>query len=432
MIKAFACLLPVIIFGGLIAVTSGTVNASPGETGLSALTLLREGFIGNPYLVPTGPTAHAAPGTVALLAAVYACFGGNTVGARNVLSVIALGQYTTASLFVILHLNATFNGRSRFIAACLLLGILPLYVARAVVEYRQWDQPTSALLLTLIAYIWLQALARADRWRSRALVLGLLGGVGSLFAPILPVTAMIAAAHVSWRRANFQILGMVTVCVVVLMVPWLVRNEIVLGAPIATRSNFGLESALGNNDLADGYYDLARSPALHPHDNIVAARHLAAVGEVAYMREMSSVANRWITEHPLRFSELCARRAMFLLFPRIAMPDPIYRHFWSLLAQVVSLAGLVSAAVLLAGRQIILPWLVCAYLPLLPGVVTHAELRYAFPSFFVELGLIISAASYGSLRLAHVSRPFSRLRQILMPLEPAEKIAEEKKRVRIE
>ena len=402
--KSFLCLLPMILLGGLIALTHGSVNASPGETGLAALTLLHEGFMGNPYLIPTGPTAHAAPGTVALLAIIYEMFGGNTVGARVALSLIALLQYLAASLLVIARVTAAFAGRTRVIALCLVAAVLPLFLAQAVVSYRQWDQPTSALLLALIARAWFDDRPGRMRWTNRAATLGLLGGIGSLFAPVLPVAALVAAIHVAWCKSNWRLLAATALIIAVLMAPWLVRNELALGAPLLTRSNFGLELALGNNDVSDGNYDLHTAPPLHPHDNRDAALHLATIGEAAYMREMSAIADRWIAGHPGRFAELCGRRALLLLFPPASLHDTVYRQFWAPVAWLVNLAGLASLALLAVRRETVLPWLTCVYLPLLPGIVTHADIRYAFPSFFVGLGLIVSGAACLLRRIRPLAR----------------------------
>ena len=82
---AIVLLLPIFLVGTYYSLAYSMVNQAPGETGLSALEWLRTGMIGNPYIIPTGPTAHAAPGTMALLAAVYALFDGNTAGARVLL-----------------------------------------------------------------------------------------------------------------------------------------------------------------------------------------------------------------------------------------------------------------------------------------------------------------------------------------------------------
>jgi len=384
-------LLPSTIIGVWIALTFASVNASPGETGLSALSLWHQGFIGDPYLLPTGPTAHTPPGTDALLAAVYCLFGGNTTGARITLSLMALAQYQIASWVVLRRAGAALRGRWR---GLLLLGftlLQPLFLVRMIISYRQWDQPTSALLLVLLLYVWLTD-RRVMPWRSRAIAIGLLGGLGSLFAPILPVVAVIAAAHLAWREADWRTLGLVGACVAVLMTPWLVRNQLVLGAPVLTRSNFGLELAVGNHDASDGHYNLATAPKLHPHDFPDAARHLADVGEVAYMREMGDIAHRWIAAHPARFIELCARRAVLLLFPT-PEGDPLYRQGWTPAFYLVSVAGLAALAILARRGRMIVPWVVCVVLPLAPAILTHADLRYMAATFFAQLALLTAGLS---------------------------------------
>jgi hypothetical protein len=390
MFRTMLLLAPMMILGGVIAVTFSGVNQSPGETGQAALTLLQQGFIGNPYMIPTGPTAHAAPGTVTILALVYGMFGGNTAGARIVLSLLALAQYGAASAWVLWRVQAAFTGRRRLVAQLLVIGALPLFLAQAVVSFRQWDQPTSALLIVLLADVWLYR-SRLG-WATRALFLTLIGGLGSLFAPILPVLAVIAAVHLALVRREWPLLVATVVGVALLMSPWMLRNDIVLGSPVTTRSNFGLELAVGNNDASDGMFDLATAPPWHPHDHLLAAQRVADIGEVAYMREMSATAYAWIAAHPKRFIELCLHRVVFLLIPPGSQHDPIYRQFWTLIFVVVGMAGVLAATTLVIRRQTVLPWLVCSYLPLAPAILTHADLRYAFPSFFVVLAMIVAAA----------------------------------------
>ena len=384
-------LAPVALLGGYLAVASGSVNASPGETGMAALTLLRDGFIGNPYMVPSGPTAHAAPGTVALVAIAYGTFGGNTEGARIALGLLALLQYAAAGAIVLRRIETAFAGRTRTLALLAAALVLPLYVARATISYRQWDQPTTALLLAILAQVWLDD--RPDTpWTRRATQIGLLGGLGSLFAPALPIAASLAAIHLAWRRRDWRLAAATYACVAALMAPWAVRNEIMLGAPIPTRSNLGLELAIGNRDGATGRPDVDGEAGIHPHDDLAAARRLAAIGEVAYMREMGTIATRWIAAHPIRFAELCARRATLLILPPAGRRDPIYRDLWLPVAWAVGVAGVAAAARLALRRRPTLPWLACGYLPLLPGVLTHADPRYAFPSFFVVIAMIAAAA----------------------------------------
>ena len=77
-IRVGLVLLPIVALGAYYSVWHSVVNQAPGETGLSALALLHTGAIADPYLIPTGPTAHTAPGTVGLIAAVFAIFDGNT------------------------------------------------------------------------------------------------------------------------------------------------------------------------------------------------------------------------------------------------------------------------------------------------------------------------------------------------------------------
>ena len=76
-------------------------NASPGESGLAAINLLKTGIIGNPYPFPTGPTAHVSPVLVMYLAGVFAAFGPNSASARIVLSILAATCYAVSSFLTL-------------------------------------------------------------------------------------------------------------------------------------------------------------------------------------------------------------------------------------------------------------------------------------------------------------------------------------------
>jgi hypothetical protein len=51
-----------------------------GETGRVALSLLRTYQFADPYMIPTGPTAHPTPLSPALLALIYHVFGMTATG----------------------------------------------------------------------------------------------------------------------------------------------------------------------------------------------------------------------------------------------------------------------------------------------------------------------------------------------------------------
>lgn len=64
-----------------------------GETGRVALSLLRTGQFADPYMIPTGPTAHPTPLWPALLYLIYHAFG-MTATAGYVRGLVAISSYS--------------------------------------------------------------------------------------------------------------------------------------------------------------------------------------------------------------------------------------------------------------------------------------------------------------------------------------------------
>ena len=266
--------------------------------------------------------------------------------------------------------------------------LLPIHLYTSAVAYRQWDQPTSALLLTALLLVWTKPEVAGPGWLRPTAAIAVIGGVGGLFAPALPMVAVIAACALGARHRDWRPAVLGTVLVICAMAPWAVRNQLVLGAPVLTRSNFGLELAVGNHDGATGVFDLATAPPIHPHDSIPAAERVTEVGEIRFMQEMRQRAMSWIQEHPLRFAELSMRRARMLLFPDQANGDPLFRRLKLPLLWMESGFAVLAFLLLAARKQPLLPWLVCIGLPLAPYVLTHASERYAFPTYFAMVCLI--------------------------------------------
>ena len=385
---AAASLCFVLLLGLYYSFTNNDVNRAPGETGLSALALLHTGVIADPYLLPTGPTAHTAPGTVAELAALYAVFGGNTGSARIGLSLIATLLYLSATLVVLAYCRIRRFGAAGLAVAIGLTCLVPVHLYASVVSYRQWDQPIAAVLLVALLFIWTRPQSDHLSRVRRLYLLALLGGIGSLFAPAVPIVAMLALAALALQEKAWRHPALAATLIIASMMPWAVRNELVLGKFIMTRSNFALELAVGNYDGATGTFDLSAVPPVHPHDFPAAAQRLAAVGEVAYMNEMRMRALAWIRAHPAEFFRLSLRRVRLLLFPEHADRDPLFTRVKTRVIWGTSLLALFSLGAVLVRRQPVFPWIACIGVPLAPYLLTHASERYAYPTFYVMVCLI--------------------------------------------
>ena len=304
------------------------------------------------------------------------------------MSLLATAEYAGSAALVMVYCRAARLGLAGTTAAAVLLGVLPVHLYAAVVFYRQWDQPMSGLLLTAILLVFAVPQVVGSGTRRPMLALAVLGGLGGLFAPVLPGVAILAQAVLGWRWRAWRPALLGAGLTLASMLPWAVRNEHMLGSFILTRSNYGLELAAGNNDSATGLFDLQTMPPIHPHDSLAAAQRLAAVGEVAYMAEMREQAMTWIKAHPARFAELSLRRARLLFFPNAAGGDPVFGRAKPVIIWATSVMAAAALMLVWLQRRPVLPWLACVGLPLAPYVFTHVSERYSFPTFFVIVCLV--------------------------------------------
>lgn len=377
---------------GFLSVGYTGINTGPGETGLAAMALLRLGTIADPYAVPTGPTAHVSPLMTLVMAAVFGLFDGNTPAARGALSLIAAGAYASCVALGARITTQLHPSRRSATATVLLACVVPIYLPEIVVYTRQYDQPLAAVALLCQMLIWANPGPALNRPYRAEAALAAVTGVGILLSPALLPVGLVGGASLVWTRREQQSMlaaSMVFATVLgALMVPWAVRNWLVFDQFVLTRSNFALELVMGNGPGADGFY---HDPLeLHPNPHVPSAQHLAQIGELAFMREMGTLARAWILDNPARFMLLCLRRAWLLLFPNneVVSWSPIIAPlrlpaFW-----LLGVLKLLALAYVVLRRDRAMFWLTCTLLPVAPYVLTHVNSRYTYVVFFPTLCLI--------------------------------------------
>ena len=395
-----ALALAIFAIGIGVAAYGAELNRSPNETGQAAMTLLDQGFIGNPYLLPTGPSAHVSPTLIGILALVYAAFGENTPAARLALGVLAAGLYALSVAVALRLCEACRPGPGARRIAMALFVLVPFFLFWSVVYNRQWDQPFSALILVLGWLVYERARTDPRPYRAEA-KLAALAGIGALFSPALLAPLLLGVAGTIWRRRAVQApwrAALLAACIVAAcLLPWGVRNQMVLGEFILARSNGALELATGNAPDANGVSgSSAIGKTLHPHDSPAAAAEVARVGELAYMRDMHALVVGWWQAEPRRLLALSLRRVVLTFLParRLVPWHPLVPTLlpWALLPWAVlllfgalRLAALGAALVL---RQRPLEGAVFTVLPLAPYFVTHVNIRYLYLVYFTSVVLI--------------------------------------------
>ena len=136
----------------------------------------------------------------------------------------------------------------------------------------------------------------------RGLAVGALVAAAAYVRPLaLPLVVLIPVAVAVYRRVGVRdLLIFATAAAVTMAVcifPWTMRNMRALGSPVIISTNGPLVMWMGNNRNATGeFVDL-------PAD-------VAGMDEVTRSRVLGERARAFITEHPLRFSELLVRKTL--------------------------------------------------------------------------------------------------------------------------
>src|SRR5581483_4147002 len=178
-------------------------------------------------------------------------------------------------------------------------------------------------------------------------------------------------------RSAVTVLAIAGLC----MLPWVIRNERVLGSPVV-KDNFGFTAYASNNDCAqpalDQMFDCYQ--AHHAHGSRVEARLILEKGEVAYDRYRLGSTLDWVRSHPGRFAALTALRVLAFWLP---FPNGGAYH-WSL--WIETLLSAVGMWWLLKVKYPIAWEMVGIFViyPLMYYVIV-ADTRYRYPILWLSL-----------------------------------------------
>jgi hypothetical protein len=350
-----------------------------------ALSFARTNVYGNPFRVPTGPTAHYTPAYPLLLSAVYRVFGDGIEGelASYILN-IALSSLTYSlipMLSMALGLRMSIGAAASFFGA--------LFPISFFNEIRGGEISLAAILVLYHSWItinmWKQQIFRVNS----ALIQGVLWGTALLVSPsLLPIFwGFFISSLLIFRQLYRKIIVYFTLVLfisAILLMPWAIRNYYAFGSVIFLRSNFGLELQVSNNDLAmatidenltGGAYD-----AFHPFTSLSEAERLKYVGEVSYNRKKMSDALQWMLGNPKRFAGLTFHRFLFFWFPKTT------RSIQSALFWIMSFCAL-GGLFLLYLRDKLAAALISSIWLTFPNIYyfVQANIRYRYPIYWTIL-----------------------------------------------
>ena len=286
----------------------------------TAMAFAEKGELADPYIVASGPTAVVPPIYPIYLGMIFRAFGtGSEAEAVKCLLTSVVSAFRCA-LLAWLALCIGLSLRTGTIA-----GVLSaFYVGALATDVKgDWAEAYAAAGLVLLFVAALQV-ARAPRLEfKRAAWLGLWWGLMLLLSPnFLSILGGFVLAGVLrfWREAPVryvQFLAVVAVIAAVVISPWPIRNQRVLGKAIWAKGNFGIM-------LADSYHPGAGWGVLNNDDyiqetsptrQVSEALKVRAMGEVAYDDMRKGPAVEWMKANPGTVARLMVQHTFAFWFP---------------------------------------------------------------------------------------------------------------------
>ena len=367
------------------------------EMGRIAASIASGHGFANPFQTPTGPTAWEPPLTPYLMAGVFKIFG----------------IYSHASAFVLLTINSLWSaltcipiflvarrsfGDTVAVASAWTWALFP-YVIYWDIKW-MWETSLSALLITAI--FWLAASMEDTDSLKPWLRFGLLWGVAAINSPsllsFLPASGLYGWYR-RWRAGRRSLAGVLIASLIflVLITPWMVRNQRVFGQPVFLRTNFGAELRMGNGPYADGTWQFY----LHPVHDLAEFHRYVQMGELSYVRARRDEAVAWIKANPGRFAVISFRKFVYYWYgvPRNLRPawlEPVKNSLFAA-SSLLTLFGLLLALCQKRPHAWLFSWLLLLY-PLVYYVVfPHARYRHPIEPAITILSLfVITQAETGA------------------------------------
>jgi hypothetical protein len=355
-----------------IAAESGMFHAL-ARSEMEGIALNVAGF--GDYSLYGVPSAYDTPVFPLFLAGIFGLFG---TGLLSKAVCVVLGCAVSSLRAVLVPVFALDAGFERPVA--LLAGWVSVFYIGSLETEVSGNVEGPYVAVVLLALLWASLrIWRAGSWRTRTpWWFFAFCGFSVLLSPtLLPVLGgLLLAGAIACprevRRRYFRQAGLAALGVAVFLLPWAIRNQVMLGAPILTRSNFGTEFWVSNGpgrtfDHPHNYH------LFHPTQNPLEAARVADLGEVEYNRRKLAEAAAWVRAHPGEFLRLAGERIAAWWFP----PHPYFALLPKLVLTLLAFAGLRR----MFRRQALLAWLILIAWLTFPDVyyLVHWSSRYRVP-----------------------------------------------------
>jgi hypothetical protein len=352
----------------------------------AGFTLAERGYLGDPFSIPTGPTAHVAPAYPALVAAVRSLTPSDAVCMHTLSIIVAVVSACNIAALLPVSRAMRLPNSSGTLAA--LMWLLPFF---AWIEVSgEFETPfVVAALLTLLS-LSARAIESAPPNIATGAGLGLAAGLAAYVTPtVLPVIALATLAGA--RLVRWTMKGLVAVAAgaalafAVAILPYTLRNHHTFGEWFFIRDDLGLELALSNGPEARATMDEnsdARTGTLrhHPGNSRREAAVVRDLGEVEYNHQQQRAAIAWIRSNPRGFLALVAERVGYMILPRSI------RWSHTIIADAISLMTIAGCVLLWRSRyRFGIRFLSAAIVGyLLVYLLIEHDIRYMYPALFLE------------------------------------------------
>jgi hypothetical protein len=272
-----------------------------------AVSLAERGQFADPYVLPTGPTAHLPPIPPAIFGLTYRLFG-LTLTAGYIAWLVQFAIY--AALWGLLP---WLGGRVGLGGPA---GVLAGFAGAVIPHWSGHGEGLAAVALGLLMVAFVARWISGRSTPAGSLLLGIAAGAAFHVQPALLTVVLGWMAFELWwsrDRRKWLLSALMTLGIVLACLPWGWRNYKAFDAVFFIRSNFGLELRMGNHDGAAAAMDVMdrRQGHIHIHPRALEAeaQKVQELGEVVYMRQAGREALEWIVANPGTFAELTASRA---------------------------------------------------------------------------------------------------------------------------
>jgi hypothetical protein len=270
-----------------------------------AVSLAERGEFADPYMLPTGPTAHLPPIPPAIFGFTYKLFG-LTLAAGYIGWLINMAILAGVwAMLPWLAWRVGLGGQT---------GVLAGFAGALIPRWPGHGEGLTALAMALLMVAFVRRWMTGRSSVVGSLLLGIAAGIAFHVQPALLTVVLGWMAFELWwseDRRKWLASSLVTLGIVVACLPWGWRNYQTFDAVFFIRSNFGLELRMGNHDGAAASMDVMdrRQEHRHPRTHESEARLVQQLGEVEYMRLAGREAVEWIAANPGTFVGMTVSRA---------------------------------------------------------------------------------------------------------------------------